>query len=321
MKRFIAIAITLILISFVGCKSVLQDERDICCTTCEGSIKLQYRYIRETSDEFKEYIQKMSHYIFDGEGVFLSELPSNSGNLQELKLPKLKAGKYQVLTIGNMWASASLLPPLTKGVTKLSDLQLSLSGPEVKNNIDQLFWNTQEVEVQEATCENQTYICDMANIHCHLFISVEWKSTPPYDGDYTFRLTNMSGAYFLDPHETYALKIMDGVEHRFPTFTPGTVIHETTEKLFNLKLTTEIITLRYFDNRIPVLQILHDGQPVSIPLDLSKAFKEWGWRINTRPEQIYRIHATIFEDGTIVLEPWVEGTVLDWEDGGTVETR
>lgn len=321
MKSYLAIVIPLLL-TLSGCISQLQDDRDICCPECEGSIVLQYRYIREKSDEFKTYVHKMDHYLFDSNGLFVMKVPSNPSSLQELHLPALKTGKYQVLTIGNMGASAALLPPLKEGVTKLSEVSLALTGAdkETKHNIDELFWNTQEIEVSEATCESQIYICDMANIHCHLFISIEWKSTPPFDGDYTFRLSNVSEGYILDPSKSFSNKIMEGVEHRFPLFTPGTVVHETTAKLFNLKLNTEMITLRYFDNRLPVLQIFHGDKAVTLPLDLTKAFRDWSWRVNARPEQIYKIRATIFENGTIVLEPWVEGTVLDWVDGGTVET-
>ena len=320
-RASLAIA-TVLLLMMSGCTDFLQDDRDICCVDCKSNITLQYRYIREKKDEFGAFVHKMNHYLFDEAGVFMTELPSNPASPQELHLPVLEKGKYQVLTIGNMGTSVALLPALKKGVTKLSDLTLSLTGDDSapRGNVDELFWNTQAVEVAEGQC-GQIYLCDMANIHCHLEIYVVWKKTPPYDGDYTFRLSNLSGEYRLDPSRDYGLEVIDGVTHRFPAYTDKKAVHEKTERLFNLSLKTEMITLRYYDDRMPILQIFHGDKAVSRPLDLTTAFREWGWRVSARPEQIYKIQATIFDDGSVVLEPWVEGTVLDWIDGGTVQVR
>lgn len=318
MRPSYALALALLLM-MTGCLAQLEDERDLCCRGCEGSITLHYRYIRERTDELDSFVRKMNHYLFDSEGRFVEELHSNPSSPQELKLYGLKQGRYQVLTIGNMGTSAELSPALQKGTTRLSEVKLSLvgHGDTPMSNTDELFWNTQAIEVSDEHC-TQEYICDLANIHCHLFVTVEWRGTPKHEGKYTMELSNASRVYDLSPERAYSIDIMEGVAHHFPHPTSGVATHLIHTDLFDLGLEGEFITLRYFDNRIPTLRILYENDEVCVPIDLAKAFREWGWRINSRPEQIYRIRVTIFEDGSVSLTPYIEGAIEDWVDGGTL---
>ncbi len=306
----------------------LDDELDECCE----SVTLHYRYVRQDlNDEFRSFIKEMRHFLFDGEGRFLRELP-NPSNRQDLHIGNLSEGDYSVITIANATQANTTLSQLAASGSTLSEFQLTLNhllSAETYGNGDELFWNTRKVSVVRN--QRRHYICDLSNIHCHLFVRVKWHSLPKHTGDYTMRLMQVPVGYRLEPTLADTLVIRgDGstdfqssesrVVHTFPAFNGNFQSHERVVPLYNLELEGEFVTLRYSDDHIPVLQIFFGDEAITKPLDLLKAFRAWSWYPNRHPEQIYKIDITIYDDGRVVLNQWAEATVMDWIDGGAVGT-
>lgn len=149
-------------------------------------------------------------------------------------------------------------------------------------------------------------------------MTVSWQNIPPGEGEYDIELSNVSTEYSLNPDKAYSLTIKDGVKHDFPAFTKLTGTHCNRVGLFDLSLETEFRTFRYFRDRMPAITVLYKGKAITNTLDLGRAFKEWGYDVENRPEQIYNIRITILKDGSAVLSQWFDGSVEDWEDGGIV---
>ena len=55
-----------------------------------------------------------------------------------------------------------------------------------------------------------------------------------------------------------------------------------------------------------------------MPIDLGKAFAQWGWNPDTRAEQIYRIEIVIKDKNNVTLRPWFDATINDWVNGGSI---
>ncbi len=306
---------------FVSCKDYTEDTRDICCNDC-SRISLNYRYIRIDDDEYGTFIKTMRHFLFDEKGLFIKEIKNNSDNSQNLVISGLAAGGYSVLTIAN--SSVEVFnPELVEGKTELNKLRLILP-KQSTGQIDDcspLYWNLQKIVVpgKDECALKQKYICDLSNIHCRLKVTVAWESLPPGDGEYSIELSDVSTEYSLYSPDNYNLNIKDGVVHNFPFHTEVAGTHYCKKvKLFDLKLETEFRTFRYFEDRIPYISVSYKGKAITDKINLKRAFLEWGWNVNKRPEQIYNIQFTILKDGSVVLSQWFEGSVEDWQDGGSI---
>ena len=76
--------------------------------------------------------------------------------------------------------------------------------------------------------------------------------------------------------------------------------------------------MRYTNEVIPVLQLFHDDEPITRLVDLKRAFDWWGWYPSTTLVQDYWLQMEIDVDGTVRLNRWGRGRVLDWINGGTI---
>ena len=106
--------------------------------------------------------------------------------------------------------------------------------------------------------------------------------------------------------------------HNFPLHEPALTNHRQEVKLFNHTLSGEFITLRYRADRIPTIQVFYGDEEITMPIDLSKAFAQWGWNPDTRAEQIYRIEIVIKDKNNVTLRPWFDATINDWVNGGSI---
>lgn len=144
-------------------------------------------------------------------------------------------------------------------------------------------------------------------------------------------LSNVPKVYHLNPSLTDAMVLNkraddDGgltpteerVVHTFPANTNETTKHKLVVSMLALELDGRFVTLRYTDRHIPTFQLFHNGEPETQPIDLTKAFRAWGWRPDSTSEQIYNIELLIKSDGSVVIKPWIESSVSDWHDGGVV---
>lgn len=296
---------------------VPQDERDICCS----KVTLEYRYVRHNVDEYTTEVQHMRHFLYDAQGALLREIPQSISTPQTLSLSGLPQGRYTILTVGNASEEHTLLKPLVRG-SNLSDMTLTLrklADGRFASQGDQLFWNYKTIDIQSVA--NDHYICDLANIHTHLYYNVIWESVPPYAEGYTVRLSGLTEQYSLDPVKADLHLLVNNdmqVTHDFPLHAHQLIQLEEHPKLFNHTLEGSFISLRYRNDRIPTIQVWHGDQAITKPIDLTRAFRSFGWNPDQSHEQIYRILIRINEDGSVTVFPYLNGTIVDWVPGGTV---
>lgn len=308
-----------LLLLLLSCTTgVLSDEE--CCSRAT----IHYRYVRYAEDEYPTFVHAMRHFLFSEEGVFEREIPSNPNDPQNLHLIGTEDRKYTIVTVGNLGddplGKNALITRLEKGKTRLEDFRLWLyETKEYRRNTEELFWNFKKVELRDTNPPH--YICDLANIHCHLFFYVSWVDAPTKDGTYRIDLTGLSESYSLDPAKSnLSLSVYQPKEvvHDFPLHGNELTNHRQEVNLFNHTLTGEFITLRYREDRIPTIQVFHGEEEITMPIDLGRSFAQWGWNPDRRSEQIYRIEIKIKNKDDVTVQPWYDATVNDWVNGGSI---
>lgn len=314
-KAMVFLAILPIILS--GCQ--LEDDRDLCCP---GPLTMHYVYRPEGADVFSDNILSLRHFLFDDGGVYISELPPGEKlNRQPLELP---AGKYTMITIGNMTditshrhGSEGLLNQFSLFHTSRNKKRESAYA-----NTDELFWGVKhfavdaegrglEVSKDGGGAASNRLTTQMVNIHCHLKVTVEWANRPPYVGNYDMELAGVDTRYSLDPATTSLTA--DGLD--VPSG-DGAETYCLNVPLRQLELRAEFVTLRYTDTQIPTLRIKFDGASVIPDIDLGKAFRAWGWRPSATHVQDYEILLRVINENRVDLMPMVEGSVADWVNGG-----
>lgn len=312
-----------------GCD--LSDPRDECCE----EVRLIYRYVRTASDEYRDFISSERHFLFDGDGRFVREVPSCAGDRRQVRLRRLPEGEYTMVTVGNASEARTVLADPVPGATRLEDFRLAVRALQAGDDgtlgeADELFWNSRTFRYEAG--RRLTYLCDMANIHCHLYLRVTWEDVPPAGGaDYSLELSRLTPGYTLQPDPEYDIVVAGSrtersaesdlkyVVHRFPRVElPAAGVVRVGASLRGHELYPSAVTLRYRDDRIPTVQLLHDGTRLfHKPIDLAPIFREWGWLPSRDAEQIYRVELRILRTGLVEVLPWVDADVMDWEDGGS----
>lgn len=212
---------------------------------CSGTT-LVYRYIRASEDEYSTEVQQMRHFLFNSQGVFMKELLQNEVFPQELRISGLAPGTYTVVTVGNSTSEGTILSDLKAEESRMSDFILRLKtryNEQAYSGAEQLFWNTKSFEVKAT--EKRHYICDLANIHCHLMYEVTWQSAPPEAGKYRIELTGLTEQYSLDPAQSdlsIEVNQRKGVVHQFPLHAEETTALYQDVSLFNHTLEGKVIS-------------------------------------------------------------------------------
>ena len=297
----------------------LDDDRDECC-----GIRIHFDYFETGEDLFKQEIRFMRHFLFDGYGLFIKELSSNYD--QDIVLMDLEEGDYRLITIANS-TDRTWLTDMQEKITTLEEFQLRINtlqqtredddeteetdGETDVNygNADQLCYGNVTFTVGDEISQQLTSV--LSNIHCHLHVFVYWKKQLPYGGQYTLKAYNVPSGYQLG--DTYDL-----ADQVFPKETDTLVVHDKSEFPVNFELEFEIISMRYTNEVIPVLQLFHDDEPITRLVQLKRAFDWWGWYPSTTLVQDYWLQMEIDVDGTVRLNRWGRGRVLDWINGGTI---
>ena len=308
-----------------GC--TLEDNRDICCK----AVCLDYRYIPQSKNKFSSEIDGLRHFLFDEEGLFLREVPQKSGFPHQVWLYGLAEGNYTMVSLANTTLEKSSISKLDVN-SSFSNFKLAVScslDKQSLGDVDDLYWSCRSFKVLNN--KRSHYYCDLSDITCHLSLKVIWESKPPFAGSYTCRLFGVPTSYSLDPSKVKLSHVihrdktsksqLPGIQqvvHTFPSLDGDFGQCAISEKLFGTILYGEFVTLRYTDNHIPALQIFHDDKPVTKFLDLSKAFRSWGWSPDSYPLQRFHIELLIKDDGHVVVNQWIDGFSNDWEDGGMV---
>lgn len=315
-RKYALLACLLMAMTAVGCRPFFDDLSKCSETT------LEYRYIRAQEDEYSTEVQQMRHFLFNTAGEYIRELKQNEVTPQELRISGLTPGSYTVVTIGNSTQEGTMLTDLEAGKSHMSDFTLRLKArynEQAYSGAEQLFWNSKTFEVKEA--EKQRYVCDLANIHCHLIYEVSWQSAPPESGSYRIELTGLTERYLLDPAQSnlsIEINPVKEVRHDFPLHGSETTALYQEVPLFNHCLRGEAVSLRYRDDHIPTFRVMYGNRALTQQLDLQRAFRAFGWIPDRRAEQIYRIQIRINDDGSVTIRPWYDGSVEDWQPGGVL---
>lgn len=297
--------------SFISCD--IDDERDLCC----DRIVMEYRYLQDGEEAFKENIHSLRHFLFDAQGRFLQEVPPGN-NLQLQILDPLETGKYTMVTIGNATDATTLTAPKKGSLCKDFILQVSEAN---SGNTDPLYYGICDFTlIKESAKREQRFVTQMSNVHCRLKVTVKWQNLPPVltkDPVYRMVLENCAEDYETDGEKGYSL----GEKH-FPYSPHWNRTHRLDRSLEGLQLKGDFISLRYTDGNLPVLHVLYRDAggkeyiPLTPELDLKKAFIAWGYHPSSVERQEYRIIVTIYLDGHVGIRVEAEAGVADWVDGG-----
>lgn len=290
--------------------SCLPDDSDDCC-----GVRIHFDYFEAGQDLYRQEIHSMRHFLFDGQGRFLRELPSHYD--RDIVLTDIEAGDYRLVTVANATAGRSGISGMQEHVSTLDGFELhvnSLRSTRAEagatyDNTDQLFYGNLAFTVGDVLDLQLTSV--LSNIHCHLHVLVYWKRQLPYGGEYTLRAYDVPSGYRLgNSYDLAALK--------YPQQTDSLVVHARSEIPVNFELEFEMVSLRYTDDSIPVLQLFHGDEPVTSLVPLKRAFDWWDWHPGSTPVQDYWLQMEIDEEGTVRLNRWGQGKVLDWINGGTI---
>ncbi|MBD5234206.1 MAG: FimB/Mfa2 family fimbrial subunit [Bacteroidales bacterium] len=313
--RLMAIAIALCLV----CSCSLEDDRDQCCTPCNV---MHYTYRPFGSDDFKNHISSLRHFLFDDAGAFIEEIAPGS-DLQYQYLP-LTEGDYTIVTLGNTseashpnhYAGAPLEEFTLNHTLKFED------NTGISANTDELFWGVKNFHVESdgllspatgssrTAEERNTLVTPMNNIHCHLTVRVEWANLPQYIGDYEMELDGIATRYSLHPGNASDVGRFIVPKGEMPS------VHRIRVPMHGRELLGEFITLRYSDELIPVFRLLYGSEQITPDIDLARAFRIWGWRPSETHIQEYSIMIRIFSNGSVDIYPSIDASVDDWIDGG-----
>lgn len=329
-QAVLGISALLCLLIVVLSSCSVEDERDECC----DGVLLLYRSVPINKDLFRKHIQEDSglrHFLFDAKGVFVKEVRSNPKHPQKLRLRRLDAGRYTMVTLANASQERTQFTNLEPRKSLLSQFMLRVLPEGVKGLSDELFWNVRSFEVQRGVL--RTYYCDLANIHCQLTVRVKWEGVPPdaTTAHYSMELQRVSEGYPVHPpfrNEILVLRdeseqdasasTLNQVVHHFPLLADDGATYRLDAPMTQLELEERFTTLRYTNETIPILRILKDGVLYRKEIDLRKAFRNWGLFPDKHVEQDYRILIEMKRDGRMILHHWTDFRIVDWADGGTL---
>ncbi|MEL5892600.1 FimB/Mfa2 family fimbrial subunit [Bacteroides sp. GD17] len=295
---------------FVACD--VGDERDLCC----DHVVMEYIYLTDGKELFKQNIRSMRHFLFDDSERFVREVPSE-GNLQLQYLDDMEAGTYTMITVGN--AGQSTLIETPEQGSHAEDFLLHIAGTKGEN-ADPLYYGIKRFTLNmKSDSREQHFVTHMANVHCKLRIKVVWKNLPPLMSNepcYRISLSGCATTYELDGKQGYPL----GEKH-IPYASDWTGEHHLDCALESLELKANFITLRCTNDNAPLLNVWcrkEEGYvPVTPEIDLKRAFAAWGYRLSTVERQEYGIIVTVYLDGHVGVKLEAEVGVQDWMDGGS----
>lgn len=296
-----------------GCLNAcdLEDERDLCC----GQAVMEYRYQSEGYDKFGEEIEYLRHFLFDGEGQFMEEIPAAPGLCRQ-ELTRLDDGDYTMVTVGNAEEASDLKKPLAGSY--LDDFLLNVTADETVNT-DPLFYGICPFKRNHKEGK-QHFVTELSNVHCRLKVTVKWQNLPPVltkEKIYRIDMENCAQGYELNAKRGYQL-----THKTFPYSTGWEHHYRRACGLENLQLHAEFISLRYTNEQLPTLTVRcrneknGEFEAITPALDLKKAFTAWGYKPSTVEKQNYKIIITVYLDSHVGMKLEVDTGVMDWIDGG-----
>ena len=306
----IARLVVCVLLCLVPSSCDIEDENELCC----DKHKVVFRYTLGGVDCFSSYITSMKYFLFDEEGMFLFELESENGDISTVCLCNgIPSGTYSLVAVGNLIDYGTIDAEIDGG---LAEFVLQVDdwlddGTDAFANGDKVYWGQVDFTLDQSNAE--TFVCQMANIHCQMLIRVEWESLPTYTDGYRYCLDDIGTISELNSYNAYSLGVQS-----FPLIPDynGKMMEDVTLRQFALQAT--LYTLRITNEDMPIFRLYHDDEILTPDIDISVAFTEWGIRPSLSQVQDYELLLTINDDGTVVLSRNLDSYISDWEDGGYI---
>lgn len=287
----------------------LEDDRDLCCEVN----RVRFRYLYRDTDRFAEYIGTVRYFLFDGEGCYLREMKPEEGTPESVSIATLPPGSYRLVAVGNLDDWGSLKGFAEEG---LEAFHLVIDGyhpsvPDAFANGDRLYWG--ECPFTTVAGASNDFLGEMSNVHCVLRVRVEWSGLPEFADGYRFRLEGVGTGMELCGSRSDTIGV-----HCFPPVATyrGCLVEDV--PLRRLSLDASLVTLRWTDGEIPRFRLYHGDTPVTKEVELGPVFQTWGWYPARAPVQEYAIRILIRPDGSIQVNQGIDGSVSDWEEGGTI---
>ncbi len=308
MNKHILLYIHLIIVSlWVLTSCSLEDERDLCCSR---NI-MHYTFFYAGEDKFNEVVSTMEYFLFDEHGSFINKLNSYKNNLSYVSLDSLSPGKYTLIGLANRDNTISLEEKPEAGLQRFSlTVNKWTQGQQTFESAPPIYWSSTDFEIKHG--EQNTFKSSMNHIHSSLRIRIEWESIPPFSDGYYFTLTGVGHSVAMNAN---GAQQYDGFTFPKVKYAKGTAYVKAT--LRQMTLEERIISLRYTNDHIPIFRLWHKDTPITPPIDLSRAFKQWKWFPDKATIQDYGIRMLIRSNGKIEVHQEMGTNVNDWIDGGT----
>ena len=308
-----------------GCS--LEDDRDECC-----GVTLHFRYMETGQDEFQSNIRSMRHFLFDSNGIFITEIlvPQTTN---KVLIQQIDNGQYTMITVANSTTVNTAFSELIPRESLLSDFQLYLADSETRtsenglyDNADELFYNATVFTVTES--DRDFYFEDLSNVHCHLHVYLYWHKLPDYRGTFTMKLFDVPADFSLSPDSMMRVKTLtddDSLEPSLgnsvqlvPVQMERLIDHQIEVMPYNFKLMGEFITHRWTNKSIPILQVFNGDDAVTRQIPLKEVFDNWNISPDSDPVQDYWLEIEVYPDGTSYVGKYMSGKVNGWIDGGKI---
>ena len=323
MTRYAFTPILLLGCLMAACNIELEDSRDNADNVeADGFSKVDFAYTLKYSDYFDSYINTMQYFLFDADGNYMGQLYGEDDDPSVVSLDGLTAGTYSLVGIGNLDDYATIAG-LSNGLSSLSLVVSQLYDGDTANestaaspiyaNGDNIYWGQCDFTL-DSTSTTQCFTGELSSLHCQLLVRVVWEDLPDYSDGYAFELIGIGLQTELNNANATTLSY----DQQFPPVSLYSGRMREDVPLRQFALQAYLYTLRYTDDNIPTLRILHDGEPVISDIDLAYVFDQWGWTPSSAWAQEYQMLVTIREDGYVELSVSVTGNVNDWENGGTL---
>ena len=319
--RLILVLSALLFLS--GCS--VDDSRDECCSLT----RIEFRYFMGGNDLFSRYIFSIHHYIFDNNGLLIDDISVKNSGMQVL-YPNLPAGKYKIVSIGNLESKELADVRLYSTIISNAELQINtLMECGNYNNIDRIYYGSRDFEIFETLPSH--YIVDMSNDHAILKVKVRWKNNPSLDeGPYQFILKNVAKKSWFPPYSQYLVYCSPNEDaslfestgnryvHSFPLLNKTNMINHRRDAMLNnmQEIECEFISMRYNWDAMPSISVYINGKNIINDIDLSRIAFEFGWAIDDNIQQDYGLLLEI--DGDIIRFMPLEAGTKDWYDGGEI---
>lgn len=304
------------LVALTACD--VEGELDI----CPYNARLDYHYSPHGMErnELLGYVGKHCQYLFDEGGVLLDTIPLRGTAMLwgEFDLPP---GAYTVVSWANL-DSATAMPAVEPGRTTLDDLRPATSHPASapagfpsaggwQADADALYYAYARFRVEAGKVTRKQV--EFVSAHCRLTVKVRWKDrTPASGGDFRMLLRYVPRGYGSDPE--YEL---DGGAYHIPrVYAEPRAEHVSPAGMdITREVNGEIRTARLRDADHPLFSLLRDREVLIRDIDLSRYFRDMGYRLDTNLLQDFGLLMEVAADGSVTVRPLGNS---DWIDGGTV---